>query len=55
MFQVVAASFKDYLRFMPLTLGKLSRKSDIIDNIFFTLGSNTEEAIYALEMLKNIK
>jgi hypothetical protein len=37
---VIALSFKDYLNFNPITLGKLIKKSDVIDNIFFKMGSN---------------
>ena len=35
-------SFRDYLRFEPHTNGKLIKKGDIIDNIFFKLGISQE-------------
>jgi len=40
LFKVIALSFKDYLNFNPITHGKLIKKSDVIDNIFFKVGSN---------------
>jgi hypothetical protein len=39
LYRVIALSFKDYLNFNPITLGKLIKKSDVIDNIFFKMGN----------------
>jgi hypothetical protein len=36
---MIALSFKDYLNFTPITLGKLIKKSDVMDNIFFKMGN----------------
>ena len=55
LFKIVGLSFKDYLNFDPLTQGKLIKKSDVIENLFFRLGIDTIDVVEASNMLRSIK
>jgi hypothetical protein len=54
-FRIISISFTDYLKYNPSTTGKLIKKSDIFESIFFKMGSDLEEPIEAQNMLKTLK
>jgi hypothetical protein len=54
LFKIIALSFKDYLNFCPLSQGKLIKKSEVIESLFFRLGVDQQDADFQA-MLRAIK
>jgi hypothetical protein len=42
-YKTLSRSFGDYLKFNPTSQGKLVRKGEIIENIFFRLGAEKDD------------
>jgi hypothetical protein len=49
MMKALALSFGDYVMFEPLTSGKLIKKSDFIDNVFFSAFFTQDDSSISLE------
>jgi hypothetical protein len=49
MMKALALSFGDYVMFEPLTSGKLIKKSDVIDNVFFSAFFTQDDSSISLE------
>jgi hypothetical protein len=54
LYKIIALSFKDYLNFSPLTQGKLIKKCEVIESMFFRLGVDQQDADFQA-MLRAIK
>lgn len=54
LYKIIGLSFKDYLNFSPLSQGKLIKKSEVIESLFFRLGVDQQDADFQA-MLRAIK